>query len=329
MPKISVIVPIYNTAKYLRTCIDSVLSQSFGDFELILVNDGSPDESEEICKSYFDSRVKYYYKENGGLSSARNFGLDKALGEYIVFIDSDDYIDKDCLEYLVEKIEEKKADIVLCGFYLQSGESAIPVIAKSGLFAGEEINKAIVELKSKNLIDTSCNKIYRASFLRENNLIFPEGEIFEDTCFNLTALSFKPLIFVSDKCFYHYVQHKGSVTKSYNEKKLETMKLRANLLKSVTSGVDSYCDYYYIKCVFSAIIDGFLSLPKSEIKSVISKEISDNSFIEKANSAKFSGINAKAVCFVAKSGKVNLVFLFCKFTYILKYKFQKLFLRVK
>jgi len=329
MPKVSVIVPIYNTAKYLTGCIDSVLSQKYEDFELILVNDGSTDSSEDICKGYTDNRVRYFYKENGGLSSARNYGMDKALGEYIVFIDSDDFIDNDCISYLQQKANETKADIVLCGFYLQSKDSIIPVTAESGFFAGEEINKVIVELKSKNLIDTSCNKIYKASFLRENGLTFPEGEIFEDTAFNLNLLRFNPKIFVSDKCFYHYIQHQGSITKRYNPQKLETLKLRAKLLRDVTSGAEAYCDYYYIKSVFSAFIDGFLSLNKKEIKNIISKEIKTEEFKEKAKNAHFGGINAKMVCFAAKSGNVCFVYLFCKFTFVLKYKFQKLFLRVK
>jgi len=329
MPQISVIVPIYKTAKYLRTCIDSVLSQSFTDFELILVNDGSPDESEDICLSYTDSRIRYIKKQNGGLSSARNLGIENAMGEYIVFVDSDDFIDNTCFKYSVEKIKETKADIVLCGFYLQRKSSIIPVTATEGLYVGEEINKAIVELKSKNLIDTSCNKLYRTSFIKDNGLTFPEGEIFEDTAFNLGLLKLLPTVYVSDRCFYHYIQHKGSITKRYDPKKLETMKQRAKLLKEVTRGVDSYCDFYYIKSVFSAFIDGFLSLSSWKIKAIIKEEIFTREFNSSAKNASFSGVNAKIITLVARSKNVNLVYLFCFLTYVLKYKFQKLFLRVK
>ena len=112
---ISIIVPVYNTEKYLRRCIDSVLAQTYQDFELLLIDDGSKDSSGAICDEYAaqDARVRVFHKENGGVSSARNVGLDNARGEWITFVDADDWIESDMLELLLRKGEETGADIVM------------------------------------------------------------------------------------------------------------------------------------------------------------------------------------------------------------------------
>ena len=119
MPKISVIVPVYKVEKYIHKCVDSILNQTFSDIEVILVDDGTPDRCGEICDAYGeqDSRVKVIHKENGGLSDARNAGMPHASGEYIIFIDSDDYIESDMLEYMYTRLTEAGADMATCGLY--------------------------------------------------------------------------------------------------------------------------------------------------------------------------------------------------------------------
>lgn len=118
-PKISVIVPVYNAERWLGRCIDSILAQTFTDFELLLVDDGSRDSSGAICDRYAaaDPRVRVFHKPNGGASSARNEGLDNARGEWITFVDSDDWIETDTIELLINKAEQEKADIVFCDFW--------------------------------------------------------------------------------------------------------------------------------------------------------------------------------------------------------------------
>ena len=113
-PKVSVIVPVYNVEKYLHRCIDSILAQSFTDFELLLVNDGSKDKSGEICDEYAakDSRVRVFHKENGGVTSARKLGFDSSVGEYVLFVDSDDYLDKDGIASLVS-LSDDDVDIII------------------------------------------------------------------------------------------------------------------------------------------------------------------------------------------------------------------------
>ncbi len=119
MCEISIIVPVYKVEPYLRKCVDSILAQTFTDFEVILVDDGSPDNSGKICDEYAskDSRVRVIHKENGGLSSARNAGIDVARGKYLGFVDSDDYIEKDMYELLYDNIVKEQADLSICGIY--------------------------------------------------------------------------------------------------------------------------------------------------------------------------------------------------------------------
>lgn len=329
MPLISVIVPVYNVEKDVRRCIESILAQDFTDFELLIVNDGSTDSSGEICRGFSDPRIKYFEKPNGGLASARNYGLERAEGEFLCCVDSDDYIESDCFSFCLEKQRETDADMVLCGYYMDNGKSRSEITAAEGVFCGEEINTQMVELKAKNLIDPAWNKLYRLSFLKEHEMLFPEGEIYEDTDFNLRLLKHKPKIAVSKRCFYHYVLHMGSITRRYNPEKIGTIKRRALLLKEVTSGIDEYCDYFYIKCVFSAIIDMFLSCEVSQIKEAITAELKDEKFISAARNAYAAGRNAKLVSAAAKSGKVGTVYWFCKASFVLKYKMQKLFIRVR
>lgn len=331
MSTVSVIVPVYRVELEVERCIGSILSQSFSDFELILVNDGSPDRSGAICQAAAqrDSRIRYFEKSNGGLASARNYGLEKATGEYICFADSDDYIEPEALEYCVNKISEVGADMVICGYFMDNDGKTSKIAAPAGIYSGSDINRAMPELKRKNIIDPAWNKLYKREFIEKNGLRFPDGEIYEDTDFNLRALCFSPKVAVFDKCFYHYELHMGSITRRYNPEKLETIKRRALLLKEVTSGIEPCCDYYYIKFVFSAIMDMFLSCGRREIKQKIKQEAGGAAFKAAAANAQAVGLPAAIMVKAARSGSPLLMYCFCRLAYILKFKLQGLFLRVR
>ena len=331
MIKISVIVPVYNAGTALNRCIKSLTAQSLKDFELILVNDGSTDNSGKICKGFADtdSRIRYIEKENGGAATARNLGIDTASGKYICFVDGDDYVDGDMLEFFYDTAEKTGADIVQCGYIMENGSSVSAISAADGIVVGSEMNTRIVELKSKNLIDSPCNKAYRREFLVNSGVRMPEHEAFEDTDFNLRLLTFSPKIVICDKCFYHYVLHMGSVTRKYNPDKLEIIKRRASLLKSVTEGVDEYCDFYYVKSVFSAIIDMFLACGKKEIKAVVRRECLSDRFRAAAKNASAQGTGARVIISVARSSNAAVIYIAVYAFYLLKYKLQKLFLKVR
>ena len=177
---ISVIVPIYQTERYLPRCIDSILAQSFRDFELLLIDDGSKDNSGAICDRYArqDSRVRVFHKENGGVSDTRNFGLDHAKGDYIAFVDSDDYIGHDYLKILMEMAVENDADMTIISFQQTDTEDMVFVesVDQRTVYSGRE---TFQEMVKASLFDTHiCAKLFKAELFC--NLRFPVGKTYED-----------------------------------------------------------------------------------------------------------------------------------------------------
>lgn len=222
----SVIVPIYNVEKYLRECVDSILSQTFGDFELILVNDGSKDSSGAICDEYAekDSRVKVIHKENGGLSDARNAGNAIAQGEYVVYIDSDDYVDgNDFLEKIYEKAQIG-ADIICYKFrkYFEDSKSfskcdyAFPNLQQYETLA-ERINYLV---KTNSFYCSAWSKSIRFSLLKDNNINFEKGLLGEDQEWYYHVLLKAKSIDGIDKDYIVYRQRANSITTSWRMKNL-------------------------------------------------------------------------------------------------------------
>ena len=193
MPEISIIVPVYKVEKYLRHCVDSILAQTFTDFELLLIDDGSPDNSGAICDEYAekDNRVRVFHKENGGVSSARNLGLDNARGTYIMFCDSDDYVADNWAEKLYEFMNYNEANLSICGYnFVMTDASQIIGKADRPKSVLPAENKALLwELKEKALLYFTWNKMFRSSIIHELNLRFEDGLQFsEDELFVLAYL---------------------------------------------------------------------------------------------------------------------------------------------
>lgn len=216
MPKISIIVPVYNVEQYLRDCIDSILNQTFKDFELILVNDGSTDNSLEICKRYkdIDDRICIIDKKNGGLSSARNAGLDIAKGEYIGFVDSDDYIHPQMYELLYNQIIKNKADISMCEFKKVSQFNKKELSDKFILDQEVEIlnnKEAVFKLGENGSVTyvVACNKLYNKSLF--SNIKFKEGIIHEDEyIIHRLLYQVNKLVYIKQE-LYFYLQREGSI----------------------------------------------------------------------------------------------------------------------
>lgn len=189
MPLVSIIVPVYNTAPYLRACLDSVLSQSFTDLEILLVDDGSTDGSGKICDEYAgkDSRVIVLHQENGGVGSARNRGLDHARGEFFVFVDSDDLVDKEHLEHLMDS----DADLVVSGVYKFGAKKGIEVPSRRISFGIEALASHWNTPPEMNyLYCYPVVKRFRTRIIRENGIRFNESLFFsEDMCFNMEYYS--------------------------------------------------------------------------------------------------------------------------------------------
>ena len=182
MIKVSVIVPIYNAEKYLRECLDSIVNQTLKDIEIILINDGSTDGSAEICQEYLcDSRVTYYHKTNEGLAAARDDGMQKATGEYIGFVDSDDWLEADMYEKMYNAAKSTDSDVVFCNWITNNDSHRYSPQMECGYYDREKIKKYVLprtlafitDKGDKNVIRWSnCLRIYKLSTLRDNNIRF-------------------------------------------------------------------------------------------------------------------------------------------------------------
>ena len=213
MIKVSVIVPVYNVEEYLEKCLDSLVNQTLKDIEIIIINDGSPDNSQQIIDSYAQKykNIKPYIKENGGLSDARNFGIKKASGEYLAFLDSDDYVTTDMYEKMYEKAKSGNFDVVVCDLNYIYEDKIVP--AYSNLKTDTtNIKKAML-----NIYPAAWNKIFKKK-LFSNGIEFKKGVWFEDVEFLYRLLPYVKTIGVVHEHFNQYVQREGSITSTINPK---------------------------------------------------------------------------------------------------------------
>lgn len=224
-PKISIIVPVYNVEKYICRCIDSILNQTFSDFELILVDDGSPDNCPQICDYYFnmDNRVKVIHKENGGVSSARNAGLDIAKGEYIAFVDSDDWIEEDMYQILYNTSVKYDADVVECDiFFIYNHVDNINKCINGETQIGNRdfALERIMKIPSSNFV---YNKLYKRYTFK--NLRFPNAKRFEDVYITYKIiLKTEKYIYINSKKYYYFIRENSlSHMKNYSTELLEAI----------------------------------------------------------------------------------------------------------
>lgn len=214
-PKVSVVVPVYNVDSYLEQCVNSILSQSFGDFELILVDDGSTDRSGEICDAYAgkDARIKVIHQQNAGIPAARKAGLEEARGCYILFADSDDWIDTNHIESLVIMAEHEKADVVFCGFYIEYPRKAVRCLNIPQSSTGKGI---VVECLNDRLHAGVVFKLIRRNIFVDNHISFPKYNYFEDMYLTTEILLHVRKTASTGEATYHYRYNPHSETNSIN-----------------------------------------------------------------------------------------------------------------
>lgn len=217
-PKISVIVPVYNVEKYLSKCLDSILAQDFDDFEIIAVDDESPDKCGEILDEYevkYPNKVVVIHQKNKGLGGARNTGIDAANGEYLLFVDSDDYIAPNMLSLLMNEIEQSEADIAVCGItYVDENGNAW-----KNIDTGFNFHQRYEVNEYKNLITISpaaCNKLYKKELFINNSIYYPERVWYEDIRTTVKLISCAESVVFTDECPYYYLQREGSIIHSGN-----------------------------------------------------------------------------------------------------------------
>lgn len=226
-PLVSVVIPIYNVEKYLDRCITSVVNQTYGNLEIILVDDGSPDNCPAMCDEWAqrDKRIKTVHKPNEGAGLSRNAGIDNASGDYVLFVDSDDYIDLSAAEKCVETLRKNNSDVVMFGRVevKSNGETkSKPIVTDKYYFVGEEVLHDVLPglfISEKGFGVGVCGKMFNLAKIKENGIRFrSEREILsEDACFLLELFKHIGSVSLLDENFYYYFQNENSFSRTYKK----------------------------------------------------------------------------------------------------------------
>lgn len=270
MARISIIVPVYKVEQYLNFCIESIVNQTYKDLEIILVDDGSPDRCPLICDEWavMDARIRVIHKENGGLSDARNAGMAISTGDYIGFVDSDDWLDFDYYEKLIKAIEDNNAEIAASDVVWEYGDhQEFNKRYNQTLFLTEEALDTI--LCGNGFHATAWNKLYRADIIKEFS--YPLGRLHEDEFVTYRAVAKASRLALCQETKYHYRQREGSIMNSVSEKHLDALDAylqRLNFLKE-------YYPRLYIKDkpIFCILLAEYYQKTMHKTDSVISLRI--------------------------------------------------------
>ena len=323
---ISVIVPVYNAEKYLVQCIESILDQTFSNFELLLIDDGSADGSAEICRSYQgkDKRVRLLQQENAGASAARNRGLEEAQGTYIMFVDSDDYIDSALLERAYDTIKETDADLYICGLSVEIFKKMEIVSQKKYVSKGKngyrtrEILENFGEFFPDQYIYGPCHKLYHRKTIEENKVRFDNDlTIWEDFLFNQHILMGCETVYISDEALYHYrMEGEGSLSHRSNPYYYKMTTFVYDNMRELLQrfGCSNEARARFELTYFHALLYGITTCysnhysetaPEDRLK--IIKDVSSNVHIRELPLKRLQGIKLKAILLLLKLRMTRLL----------------------
>lgn len=272
---ISVILPVYNVKDYIEQCIESLISQTYGDIEILLVDDGSTDGTGAVCDrlAETDSRIRVFHKENGGASTARNLGLQKATGQYVMFMDPDDWLDTDTFATLVPLIELHRPDVIRFSYIREFGHTSVikkNTFVKEGLSEGKDFRKVyrqtlglvgeeLAHPENMNFLASVCFSLYNKEVIDKNGLQFYDVRkiaTFSDGLFNLCVLGKAASFYYIDRPFYHYRKFAaGAATSNYRENFLEKQRLLFGMLKKIADDEQDsqFLEAYNNRVVFSTL----------------------------------------------------------------------------
>lgn len=272
MPKVSVIVPVYNVEQYIKKCLNSLVEQTLDDLEIIIVNDGSKDNSKEIIEKFIEkypSKIVYLEKKNGGLSDARNYGLPYAKGEYVAFLDSDDYVEKNMYKDMYELAKKENSDMVECDFYWEYSYKVKE--DKGAMYNGKK------EMIEKVRV-VAWNKLIKKEILEKSQVKFPKGLRYEDVEFTYKLIPYIEKVSFIKKPLVHYVQRENSIVNSQNERTKEIFDVLEHVISYYKEKgfYDLYKDeleYVYARLVFCSSL---LRMVKIQDKDVRHKLLQEN-----------------------------------------------------
>lgn len=264
MTKVSIIVPIYNVEEYLGKCIESCLCQTFTDYELILVNDGSTDNGLSICREYEkkDSRIKVLDKPNGGLSDARNAGMKIAMSPYIYFLDSDDFIEPTLIEKCVNKLDETSADMVIFDVYQYFMKTNTKEIIKNGYGDSRCVNVGNNPEVLTKVLNAAWNKMYKLSLFKDNHIEYPVGYYYEDlgTTYKL-MLKANQICFINEPLYDYLADRPGNITQQFNQKTYHILDMIEEIVEYYKK--ENKFHLYYNELMFIAGINTMECLKKT------------------------------------------------------------------
>lgn len=337
--EISIIVPIYKVERQLQRCIDSILNQSFSNFELILVDDGSPDNCGKICDEYEkkDNRIKVIHKENGGLSDARNVGLDIAKGKYIAFVDSDDIIHSRMIEILFECINKSDSDIAQCKFkkFKNLGEVKNDLDNYNGTFEEYDNKTAIIDMIDNNKINVnSWNKLYKRELFE--TLRFPKGKIHEDEFLTYKLLyNSRKIAYIDEELYYYYQNDNGIMNGSNILKRLDRIEALEERSKFFLENGDNDLYNKSNSALFFALNKLYfifkrneqLKKDKENIKKLKGKIKGTSILLE--NNEYLSSTNSKIVKIINKNNIFIYIYYIQNYLLSIKYRLRDKFINVK
>lgn len=326
-PLFSVLIPVFKIEKYIEECVLSITNQSFSDFEIILIDDGSPDSCPEICEGLKknDSRIKVLHKKNEGVAKARRDGAKIAEGEYVICIDGDDWLKKDCLTKISEVVQKKNIDIFCFGMLADNGKQTTPlgINYREGFYSKQAIEKEIFPLliqksDASYFIPSLCGKVIRRQLFLDNVLANENVTIGEDGACVIPCVFHANSMYISNECFYFYRYNSESATKGKKVFNWDWPKLVANHIENrIDINYDDMQRQLYRKIthdIFSVVVSQF---NRKEKYSVIVKDINthldDKVYKEAIQKCEFEGsIKARIMTIVLKKRIFFPIYMYSK-----------------
>lgn len=308
MPKVSVIVPVYNVENYIEKCLNTLVNQTIQDIEIIIVNDGSTDNSKNVIEKFikkYPEKIVYLEKENGGLSDARNYGLPYAKGEYIAFLDSDDYVEFDMYERMYEVAKKENSDMVECDFIWEYPNKQKQDIGKIYNGKHEMLEKVRV---------VAWNKLIKRQILNDTQILFPKGYRYEDVEFTYKLIPYLNKVSFLKKPCIHYVQRENSISNSQNERTREIFNVLDNVInfykeKNFYDEYKEELEYVYTRYLLCSSLLRMVKIKNKEVRNNILNET-----WEKLNT-NFPNWKKNKILTKNKSGKDKYMKSVNKFTY--------------